>query len=227
MALKLGDKSWEAGWHYTAQRSVEIFRIWEGVFGGHGRLVRVLPGFAANDYVSDQIASWHDAYKHADALAIAPYLGFMPSPDGTPRSSDVASWSLDRLFGELRAKVLPESVSFIDKNAAVARKYGLKLVAYEGGQHLVGVGGGENDARLTNLFERANADTRIGALYDPYFAAWRKAGGDCFCYFSSTGDWSKWGSWGAVQWADEDPMRSPKYRALVRFSAGCGQSLGR
>ena len=54
--VKLGlgpkEKPWEAGWHYTAVRSLEIFKIWEDVFGGHDRLVRVLPSQGANSYVS-------------------------------------------------------------------------------------------------------------------------------------------------------------------------------
>ncbi|MCU0872974.1 MAG: hypothetical protein MUE50_11600, partial [Pirellulaceae bacterium] len=40
--LGFADKPWEAGWRFTAYRSVQIFRIWEQVFGGTGRLVRVL-----------------------------------------------------------------------------------------------------------------------------------------------------------------------------------------
>ena len=37
----------------------------------------------------------------------------------------------------------------------VAEKYAIKLVAYEGGQHLVGVMGGENNQKMTDLFLRA------------------------------------------------------------------------
>lgn len=226
MALKLGDKPWEAGWRYTAQRSTEIFRIWESVFGGRQRLVRVLPGFAANDYVSNEIVSWKGAAKQADALAIAPYMGMNVAPDGKPSSDEVAGWNLDRLFQEVRQKSLPESIEFMRKNAAVAKQHGLKLIAYEGGQHLVGVAGGENNERLTNLFLRANADPRMGQLYDAYFRAWTDAGGGTFAYFSSVSGWSKWGSWGAMQYVDDDPAKSPKFQALKRFAASRGQKLG-
>jgi len=51
--LGFGEKPWEAAWRYTAYRSVQIFRIWEEVFGGTKRLVRVLPSQAANPYVSE------------------------------------------------------------------------------------------------------------------------------------------------------------------------------
>jgi hypothetical protein len=224
--LKLGEKPWEAGWRYTAQRSVEIFRIWESVFGGRSRLVRLLPGFAANDWVSNEIVSWKDAAKHADALAIAPYIPFNIGPDSKPPVSEVAGWNLDRLFQELRDKALPESVGFIQKHAAVAKKHNLRLIAYEGGQHLVGVAGGENNDQMTSLFLRANADPRMGALHDDYFRAWVQSGGAEFAYFSSVGGWSKWGSWGVLQYVDEDPAKSPKWQALKRFAASRGQKLG-
>lgn len=226
LALKLGEKEWDSGWRYTAERSMEIFRIWETVFGGRSRLVRVLPGFAANDYVSNEIVSWKDAYKNADALAIAPYMGLNLAPDGKPSSREAARWTLDRLFQQVREKALPDSIEFMRKNAAVAKKHGLQLIAYEGGQHLVGVGGGENDDRLTSLLLRANADPRMGELYDPYFRAWVETGGGTFAYFSSVSGWSKWGSWGALQYVDDDRSKSPKWQALKRFAVSRGQKLG-
>jgi hypothetical protein len=224
--LKLAEKPWEAGWRYTAQRSVEIFAIWESVFGGRARLVRVLPGFAANDWISNEILAWKNAAKHADALAIAPYIPFNIGGDSKPTVAEVAGWDPGRLFQEIRQKALPEAIGFMRKNAAVAKKHGLRMIAYEGGQHLVGVGGGENDKRMTSLFLRANADPRIGALYDDYFRAWVAAGGAEFAYFSSVSGWSKWGSWGALQYVDEDPAKSPKWQALRRFAASRGQRLG-
>ena len=42
--------------------------------------------------------------------------------------------------------------------------HGDKLTAYEGGQHLVGVGANKEDAQLTNLFIDCNRDARMKAL---------------------------------------------------------------
>jgi hypothetical protein len=57
--VKLGlgpkEKPWEAGWHFTALRSMQIFQIWEDVFGGHDRFIRVLPTQSGNAGVSDGI----------------------------------------------------------------------------------------------------------------------------------------------------------------------------
>ena len=73
-ALGLADDDFLAQLRYYSQRSVEIFKIWEGVFGGHDRLVRVMASQAVNTYVGEQELSWKDAYKQTDEYAIAPYF---------------------------------------------------------------------------------------------------------------------------------------------------------
>ncbi len=225
--VKLGfaDKTWEGAWRFTAHRSVQIFKIWEQVFGGADRLIRVLPSQAANPYVSERIVEWQDAFKHADALAIAPYISFNISPTGKPSADEVAGWTVDQVMDYLEKKSLPQSIEWITKSKAVADKYGLKLVTYEGGQHAVGVGGGENNDKLTVLLHAANAHPRMETIYDRHYDAWQKVGGDMFCYFSSTGRWSKWGSWGLLQFYDDDAAGSPKYRATMRWAKKLGQDV--
>jgi len=224
--LGFGEKPWEAAWRYTAYRSVQIFDIFEQVFGGTDRIVRVLPSQAANPYVSEQILNFRDAYRHADALAIAPYIGFIVPARGEALTAEqVQNWTLDQVFDHIQKVCLPRAVENMRKQKAVADRYGLLLVAYEGGQHLVGARGGENYERLTKLFQAANADSRMALFYDRYFAAWTQAGGDLFCYFSSVGRWSKWGSWGIMQYYDEDPAASPKFTATMRWARQCGQPV--
>jgi hypothetical protein len=232
--LGFGDKPWEAGWRYTARRSVQIFALWEEVFGGHDRFVRVLAGQAGGANVSKQVVSFEDAYKHADVLAIAPYIPMGIFGDdarkGAPKTrlfaSDVARWSVDQVFRHLEERALPETLQDIRANKKVADQYGLKLVAYEGGQHMVGIQGAENVDALTKLLQAVNADPRMEALYVKYFAMWQREGGDLFCHYASTGQWSKWGCWSLVQYLDEDPLRSPKYRAVARWARSLGQPLG-
>jgi hypothetical protein len=90
---------------------------------------------------------------------------------------------------------------------------------------MVGVAGGENNEQMTTLLHRANAHPRMGKIYDRYYAAWTKAGGDLFCYFSSVGRWSKWGSWGILQYYDEDPSKSPKFMSTLRWAKSRGQPV--
>lgn len=224
--LGLAEKPWEAAWHYTALRSVAIFAIWEKVFGSKDRLVRVLPTQAANPYVSRQILTFRDACKHADALAIAPYISFnVPRQGKGITASDVAAWSLDRVLSHMESKALPAAIRWIQDQKKVADAHGLKLVAYEGGQHMVGVGGGENNDAMTRLFHGTNRHPRMAGIYERYYQAWESAGGDVFCYFSSVGRWSKWGSWGILEFYDEDPQAAPKFTATMEWARRCGQAV--
>ncbi len=227
LAAKIGEKPWDAGWHYTARRSVEIFKIWEKEWGGLSRLVRVLPTQAGNAYVAEQIAAFEDAYKFADALAIAPYFGCTPgnAPDAKPNAATVAKWSVNDALDYLEKTALPESLKFVTDNKAVADKYKLKLVCYEGGQHMVGIAGAENNDTITKLFHDANRDPRMGKIYAAFLSQYAKAGGDLFCAFASTGEWSKWGSWGATQWYNDPAKSSPKLSALIEWAKAQGQPM--
>ena len=215
MELGLAEKPWEAGWRYGSMRSVQIFAIWEDVFGGTERLVRCMATQAAVPFVSEAKLSFQDAWQHCDALAVAPYFGMVLSPRSTPTSDEVAAWSVEQVLDHLEQVSLPQAIGNIAKQKQVADKYGLRLVAYEAGQHAVGAGGGENNDALTVLLQAANRHQRMGAMYTLYLDAWRDAGGDVMCIFSSVGRWSKWGSWGLVEYVDDD---TPKYRAVLDWN---------
>lgn len=211
---------------YTARRSLEIFRIWEQVFGGPDRLLRVLPSQAANRHLSEQIVKADDAFRSADALAIAPYLSFNVASEGKGlTAAEVERWSLEQLFEHLESRALPECVDWMKQQKSVADRYGLRLVAYEGGQHLVGILGAENNEKLTRLLHQANADPRMGKLYQRYFEAWTAVGGDLHCHFSSVAPWSKWGSWSLLRHLEENPAQSPKFMATMGWARQRGQKV--
>ncbi|MFQ6133023.1 MAG: hypothetical protein ACE5R4_13360, partial [Armatimonadota bacterium] len=165
LALGFGDKPWEAGWRYSAYRSVQMFRLWENVFGGRDRLVRVISTQAANPYVSERKLEFQDAYKECDALGVAPYFSLNLSPRSDPSSDEVSEWTVKQVLDHLEQVSLPRAIEHIRRQKQVADKYGLRLVAYEAGQHAVGVGGGENNEALTALLHAANRDERMGGLY--------------------------------------------------------------
>ncbi len=217
--LGLGPKErpWEAGWHYYAQRTVEIGRIWKEVFGAdtEKRLVIVMASQAANPYVSQQVLGWKDAYKEVDALAIAPYFG---GGFGSPKTQDeVARWSVEQLLDKVAEEVRGPNKEMIERQAAVAKQYNLKLIAYEGGQHLVGHGGAENNKQLQDLFIAANRHPRLYDLYQEHLKNWFAAGGDLFTVFSNVGRPSKWGSWGLLEYQEQPVEQAPKYRAVIDF----------
>jgi hypothetical protein len=231
--LRLGpaERPWEGACMFYARRSVEIFKIWEKVFGGTDRLVRVLAWQAGSGpYWTDGILlSPPGVSKNVDALAIAPYLTFCVAEESNnPKALTakvVSKWTVEQALDHMETQALPESVAWIRQQKKVADKYGLKLLAYEGGQHMVGVLGGENNEAMTRLFQAANRHPRMSEIYRKYYDGWTAAGGGLFCYFASTGSWSKWGSWGILEWFDEDTAKSPKFMATMRWARQCGQKV--
>lgn len=224
--LGLGPKErpWEGAGMYHAQRSVEIFRIWEEVFGGRERLVRVIAWQAAGgDYWSDKIVlSYKEACKQTDALAIAPYITMCIPANANKKGLDaatVAAWTVEQVLDHAEQKALPECVGWMKTQKKVAEKYNLRLLGYECGQHLVGVAGGQDNQKMTDLFMAANRHPRMGGIYRKYYDAWKEAGGDLFCVFSSVGGWSKWGSWGLAEYYDDTPDKCPKLKATLDWIA--------
>jgi len=226
----LADEPWTAAWLHTSKRSVEIFRIFEEVFGGRQRLVRILPAQSGNPDMTRRILDFENASRHADALAIAPYVGINVA--GTPdrynplTADEVARWDVPRILERLRSASLPAAIESIRTAKELASARGLDLVAYEGGQHLVGIRGAENNISLTGLFRAANSDPGMGLIYTRMLDAWRQDGGALFCHFSSVAKWTKWGSWGALQYFDDDPAASPKLNALLTWARNGGQTVG-
>ncbi|MCP5537093.1 MAG: hypothetical protein H7A51_12810 [Akkermansiaceae bacterium] len=221
------DRPWEGAGMYYAQRSVEIFNLWEKVFGDSNRLVRVLAWQAGNTWWMENIVLTHnDAWKQADALAIAPYMGMnVPQNGNKLTASQVAGWSVDQALAHLESVSLPRSIKAIRDSKKVADKYKLKLIAYEGGQHMVGVAGGENNQKMTDLFIAANQHPGMGKIYQKYLTAWDTEGGGLFASFSSVGKWTKWGSWGAMQYYDDDPGKAPKMKAITDWARSKGQTM--
>lgn len=213
LAAGLSDNPYEAQLKFHSQRTTEILAIWEDVFAeSRDRIMGVYAAQSANEWTSEVILSSKGAKKHCDVLAIAPYFG---GSFGAPEvANEVAGWSLDRLFSELAADIEGANLQSIQKQAQVARKHGVKLVAYEGGQHLVGHTGAENNEQLMELFITANRDPRMGALYARHLNLWKNAGGDLYALFSSMQEPSKWGSWGLLEF---EGSRSAKWDAIRKI----------
>jgi hypothetical protein len=174
----------------------------------------VLGAFGAVPWAGTTIIDWKDAYKHADAIAIAPYFG---NKFGDPKTADqVVQMSIEQLLVGCR-DTIRENRKNTQQYAAEAHKRGLQLVAYEGGQHLVGYSGAENNDRLTRLFFAANRDPEMKDVYLEDLNAWKESGGELFCLFSSMTKPTKWGSWGILESEGQKVETSPKYQAVQEF----------
>jgi hypothetical protein len=204
----------EAGVRFHAKRSVEIFRIWERVFP-RDRLVRVLGSQAASQWVSETALSSAGAAARVDALAIAPYFTV------GPREFDrVRTMNLDQFMELLASDALPQAREQMIRQMETARRHGVSLIAYEAGQHLVGVGAALDDARLNELFDAANRDPRMGTLYTRYLNDWAEVGGGLLMHFTNVSSMRKFGRWGALEYMLQPRAQAPKYDALQRFMEG-------
>ena len=213
--LRLSPHDYEAQLRFYSRRSVEVFRIWEQVFSGTSRLVRVIASHAANDWVSHAVLDYQEAYRSTDALAIAPYFGSYPGMP--PGASQFATMSAEDLIADLQKRGLGEVREWLGKQKAIADKFGVNMIAYEGWQHLVGVGPAVNDERLAALFAAVNRHPAMKALYLAYLDDWKKSGGGLFVHYVNTSTPMKWGFWGASEYMNQPLTEAPKADALLTF----------
>jgi hypothetical protein len=215
LELGLSQNPVEAQMRYHVRRSREIFAIWEQVLPRE-RLVRVLGAFAAMPWLTQQELAYDDVVAHTDAVAIAPYFG-MPMAE----QARVAGLSVDQFMAELETVALPEQRRLTLAHAEVARRFGVRLIAYEGGQHLVGVGSYQNDPALNALYDAANRDPRMGYLYSRYLQDWHEAtGGELMTTLGYVGAYGRFGRWGVLEYLNQPRGEAPKYDALLRWIEG-------
>jgi hypothetical protein len=207
-------REWNTRLRYQAHRSIEIFRIFERVLG-RDRLIRVLAGQMWDRRLAI-LAEWEKAYLQADVLAVAPYFGEdLTSDENVSRLRGLDPGAVvERCAGEVE-KLRPAMRSV----RALAKRLGLPLVAYEGGQHLVTTDDHYGNEPLQRLLHEANRSPAMGRVYGKYLDMWREEGGELMMLYMLVGSYSKYGRWGLVErmW---DPLEaSPKYQAAVEFMA--------
>ncbi|MDX9989498.1 hypothetical protein [Thiothrix unzii] len=203
-----------AGYRYYSERSVEIFKLWENVFGGKQRLVRILSGWTINPDLTQLILTHRDAYRHADAFAIGPYFfGGHEEIRRVKTVDDVFQLLTDPQYRYSLRKVL----DYISEQKALADKYKVALIAYEGGQGLVDFKTSDNNAHPNPLLYAANRDSRMAALYGEFLTGWKTAGGQLFMHYSSPRTYQKYGTWGTKEYITQATEDAPKYQAILAF----------
>ena len=213
-----GVKMW-AGTKWAAKRTARIFEIFERVFGGTSRLVRVVAGQSAwMERNEIQLKAFNSPILNprrvrADALAIAPYFGAVA--DQLTEKYGGSGFSVDTILQKMDDSIDSDVRDATRQNKALAERFGLRLIAYEGGQHLVAGGEHQNDEALTAKLIAANRNQRMAKLYEKMFAAWyAESGRDLLVLFNSADMPSKYGSWGLLETQDQQSEQAPKYRAF-------------
>lgn len=204
----------QAAYKYYSKRSVEIFRIWEQVYGGNEQLVRVLAGLVGSTPMTRTILSYQGAYRYADAYAVAPYVyGDYTALRQARTVNDVFRIMTDAKYPH----ALPNELKAIRNQADMARSFGVDLIAYEGGQHLVDWTTKTDDQAPNNLFYQANRHPQMGAIYRQLLQGWKDAGGKLFVHYTSPRIYRKFGSFGAKEYITQPDAQAPKHQALLSF----------
>ncbi|OLT61754.1 hypothetical protein, partial [Moorena bouillonii] len=168
-------------------------------------------------------------YEHGiDSIAIAGYFTgcinnyendsgnrevekWLKEPDGGMQKAYEQALDSRHFECEYSAKTMQDVYEY---HAGVAKKLGLQLVAYEGGQHITGnFHDTQDDENFIGLHIRLNRDERMYNLYQRNFQSWKKAGGGLFMHFVDVSIPGKHGSWGALEYITQPS--SPKWRALM------------
>lgn len=229
-----------AGWmQWYGMRSAQTADIWKSTFGAvKDRVISVISTQTAWKGLENPIlntpawvAEGHaPAWKSFDAYSVSGYFG--GNLGNAENTATVKSWLADadggfsKAFQQLSVGgLLPvtnqysvaDTIKSFQYQAGVAQKYGLKMVAYEGGQHLVGVRGVENDQQLANFLVALNRRPEMQGLYTKLLDGWKQSGGTLFNHFVDAATPGKWGSWGSLE--NITQLTSPKYTALTNFIA--------
>ncbi len=126
--------------------------------------------------------------------------------------------TLDDLFQEVAGPALQRATTEMTGNAAIAQKYKVDLIAYEGGQHLWEVNNVQKNAAITKLFDAANRDPRMKQIYLQWLDNWKNAGGKLLVHFTDCSAYnSSWGRFGMVETLDQPRNTAPKYDALLQY----------
>jgi len=205
----------QAGHKFYVKRSLEIFRIWEQVYGTHQRFTRVLGGWSANPRLTPILLSYMNAYQHIDAFAVAPYFfvhqrnlhEVQSVPDVFRLLKDPKNpYSLDNVY------------NMLERQKVVTDKYNVKLIAYEGGQHLVAQGTRSTKDHPNPQLIGANRANPMETLYIEFLENWQRiTGGQLFVAFSAPRPPQFFGSWGIKEYLNQPDAKSPKYRGIAHF----------
>ena len=222
--------------NYNAKRSKEMCRIFKRNLGN--RAICVVSAYGSAPKMGEELMTCPlaggDCYKSFDAYAVAPYFGDyiarIENRNLVKRWSRQGKKGMNQLFKEIlygglakdnyKGGAIENAIEDrVKKNVALAKKYGVKLLAYEGGQHLLRVDRPHviHDPRVFSFFADANRDNRMGQAYSKYLQAWHRAGGDMLMHFNGIS---------AINDRNYFPMlekpgsRSPKYNAMISYLRG-------
>lgn len=237
-ALAQSKAEWgvEAHLDYIAKKAVETALIWQDIFEGENdaRLINVLGTQTNNPYVAERLLNpviWKqnspDTYVDPasvfEQLAVTSYFGGTSTQDKDARAELIAAilnpnvdankFLSDRLMDPNFKGSIPYQASKIAENVAIAEKYGLEVVAYEGGQHvhhlfnLKGISNKDVDI-LTDFMINFVRSDNMADLYRENWKMWADLSDGAFMQFGDVKTPNKFGSWALYNGLDDENPRT-------------------
>lgn len=218
---------------WVGQRHAEVWDIFMTEFGAEwpNRVVRVV-GTQRNSHnrLADHLVGIARVPGvEADAVAVASYWGRNLGAYAVTNLNYTSPTEQDyqQALTELHRMITEDLKSELDERAANAQAAGIDMIAYEGGQHIVGLyqdanndGTLEiNDPDLTNFLTTLN---RRPEMYDLSVLAmdmWEQAGGKTFLAFNDVSPYINHGSWGYREFWYDDLSVAHKARAYENWLA--------
>ena len=225
--------------HYYGYRSAEVMDIIkdefgeeagrvEGILGVHTatptRFERIMIG--AERYADENGANVDELF---DSVAVTWYFG--GGYNNTESYNQLKAWDaigrdfmLDQVFEQLLNgglldvgyTTIADSTEKFPLWGDIAQQYGLDLISYEGGPHIVGSPANRNDEEFVEILTAINRDPRMLDVYNEVHSAWVEAGGGLFNAFQDIKRDGKSGSWGHLTHLDDEDAR---WDAMVAINA--------
>lgn len=227
---------------YYVKKAVETALIWEDVFGSEAdaRLVNVLATQTVNPWLTERMLeakTWKanepdtfvDPATVFEELAVTTYFGNATVGDVTMRTEllaaikdpevDAMAYLAEKLMDPDYKSSIPQIADALAANAALAAEYGLKLSAYEGGQHVhhsFAVRGLSNDdiTALQSFMVDFVRSEEMGELYRELWDVWAEHGDGPFMQFGDIGSPARSGSWSLYAGLEDSTPRSEALEEL-------------
>jgi hypothetical protein len=192
--LNLDSDQYKAGFEFHVYAAVRLFEHFDDVWGANNpRLVKVIAGQSVNTWMTGvHLAALDNDVINPNGVrptvySIAPYFG-----NGASSIDDLGA-AVQTAIDRTRAQ------------AEAVESSGLKLIAYEGGQH------------LTSNAHTVSRDQRIHGHYMTYLNGVAPFL-DEMAHYCHSSSYASGGAWGAKEGIGQAIEQAHKYRALVDYA---------
>lgn len=201
------------GYRVFTERTFRISDAFRAVFGDSAMMDRVRPVLAwqaAGSYHMENMLKYaqtafpgRPVSSYIYAISGAPYFNLGTQQSTAGLTTQQVLTAMDESLGKS-----PLSYRY-EHNAYLAKKYGVRWVAYEGGPDTFGTGSLDSKAA-------ANRDASMYTMCQRFLNDWNSAGGGLFLWFhAGAGSWStQYGTWPLEEYLGND-VPSAKMSCMI------------